>query len=318
LSRDDWRICAICITFNPDPGIFGRLLASIKPQVEAVVIVDNGTKAETLCAVDDLVAHYKAAVIKLGKNSGVAAAQNVGIRWAREFDYTHVLLLDHDSVPANDMVNRLVLALAYGESIGMRVAAVGPRYIDPRTGQSAYFVRFGLLKFKKVYCKKQMVPGLVDADFLISSGLLIPLSSIDEIGLMDERLFMDHVDTEWFLRARGLGFCVLGVCGAKMEHYLGDTVRKMWLGRWRNLRTYPAERFYYITRNSVLLYKRRYISRRWVLIDSIKLVLMFIIYSLLIPPRERHAMMFVRGFIDGWKGREGAFGKAINKTDVSV
>lgn len=316
MSRDDWRICAICITFNPDPGIFGRLLASIKPQVEAVVIVDNGTKAETLCAVDDLVTHYKAAVIKLGKNRGVAAAQNVGIRWAREFDYTHVLLLDHDSVPANDMVNRLVLALAYGESIGMRVAAVGPRYIDPRTREMSSFVRFGRIRYKKCRCTGDT--EILNTDFLISSGSLIPVSALIAIGVMDERLFLDHVDTEWFLRARGLGFCVLGVCGAKMEHYLGDTVRKMWLGRWRTLRTYPAERFYYITRNSVLLYKRRYISRRWVLIDSIKLVLMFIIYSLLISPRDRHAMMFVRGFIDGWKGRDGAFGKTINKTDVSV
>ena len=39
---------------------------------------------------------------------------------------------------------------------------------------------------------------------LISSGCLIPLSAIDTIGEMDEELFIDHVDTDWFLRAKSL------------------------------------------------------------------------------------------------------------------
>ena len=106
------------------------------------------------------------------------------------------------------------------------------------------------------------VPYIVDTGgsirMLISSGALFPREALLELGLMDEGLFIDHIDTEWFLRAKDRGWRVFGVCDAVMDHGLGERTVMVWLGRWRYLPVHQPFRYYYIYRNSVLLYRRSY------------------------------------------------------------
>ena len=87
-----------------------------------------------------------------------------------------------------------------------KVAAVGAHYIGSRTGHPSFFVQFKRFRFRKCFCNHEETGQLIPADMLISSGCLIPLSAIDTIGDMDEELFIDHVDTDWFLRAKSLGW----------------------------------------------------------------------------------------------------------------
>ncbi|CAM5236427.1 hypothetical protein RLIN73S_04777 [Rhodanobacter lindaniclasticus] len=59
------------------------------------------------------------------RNLALAAAQNIGIEWARERGFGHVLLLDQDSEPGEGMVAALLGALRELSAVGP-VAAVGP------------------------------------------------------------------------------------------------------------------------------------------------------------------------------------------------
>ncbi len=301
-----YRIAAVIVTYFPDYTLLGKGMLAIVPQVDTVLLVDNSGSADTVQWVGERAFGSKVNVVSMGLNAGVGEAHNRGISWAISHEYTHVLLLDQDSVPHREMVRNLVTAILELQSRGIRVSAVGPRYIDPRTGHSSAIVRFGLLKFKTIYCEQVLQP-YIRADFLVSSGCLIPLSTIAQVGCMDATLFIDHVDTEWFLRANERGYIAYVVCEAVMEHQLGERPLRIWLGRWRNLPRHSSVRYYYMFRNSLLLYKRRYANMRWILNDVLRLVVIFAILMVAVSPRRQYLGMIVGGLLDGARGRSGPY-----------
>jgi rhamnosyltransferase len=305
------RIIAVVVTYQPDTDILKKLLTSLDSQVESVVIVDNGTEMDMALFCEQY-SSRQVSIILLGKNMGVAFAQNTGIQEAMKKGATHVLLMDHDSIPSPNMVSYLIKAEQELIQSGEKIAAVGPRYKFHETNLSSYFVRFGLLRFKKIYCTDEGCPEYVPVDFLISSGCLISLKALHEIGLMDESLFIDHIDTEWFLRAKSKGFSSFGICNAVMSHSLGDYLFDFWFFKKRTLPVHNPLRLYYIFRNSILLYKRPYVSRKWFLNDIIRLLLMFIIFSTGVYPRKEFFMMMTRGIYDGLRGKNGQY---LNKSN---
>ncbi|WP_305845641.1 hypothetical protein [Photobacterium kishitanii] len=78
------------------------------------------------------------------------------------------------------------------------------------------------------------------------------LDIIDNIGSMDESLFIDYVDTEWCLRAgkKGIKFFVCN--NINMRHEIGSA--NIHFLKWRIPVHNPARRYYRI-RNSFYLFK---------------------------------------------------------------
>jgi rhamnosyltransferase len=212
-----------------------------------------------------------------------------------------VLVLDHDSVAAPDMVARLLAAeteLAHTA----RVAAVGPVFRDPRERAAAPFVRVAFPRSTKVWCDGSS--PYVRCDFLISSGSLIRLDVLDDVGVMDDGLFIDNVDMEWSFRARSKGYALYGVCDAAMQHELGDARVAVLGGRAEVVRHGP-QRLYFIMRNRVELYRRSYTPRVWVAQDVIRIPVKFVIFAVLVGPRARNVRYMLRGLIDGVRRRSG-------------
>ena len=215
-----------------------------------------------------------------------------------------VLLLDQDSLPRDDMVANLDQALNDQRQLGIRVAAVGARYLGTDVGHPSYFVQFGRLRFSRCYCGAHQTE-LIPADMLISSGTLFSREALETVGLMDADLFIDHLDTEWFLRAQAAHWKSFGVCTALMDHGLGERTARFWLGRWRYLPVHQPFRYYYIYRNSVLLWRRAYPSQRWKLTDMLRLTKMFFVFGLFVGNRIKNFQMMIRGLRDGFRGRAG-------------
>ena len=291
---------AVIVIYFPDQEILDRLLQSLAVQVDYMAVVDNGASESTRTFLQGLAAETTSLeILCQWQNVGVAAAHNIGIDRLRIKGCTHVLLLDQDSIPASDMVEKLLQACLKLEAQGIRVAAVGPGYRDPRTDHASFFVRFGWLRFKRIYCD-QLDNLPIPVDFLISSGSLIPLATLDQVGGMDEWLFIDHVDTEWFLRAASLGYRAYGMGAARMEHSLGKgTAIRLWLGRWRHIAIHSPLRHYYMFRNSLLLYRRNYAPWKWIFSDSIRLVLTFFFFLMVSPDRFEQGRMMLKGLRDG-------------------
>jgi len=298
----DARVLAVIVCYNPKKAALERTLVALQNQAVDVVVVDNASSnaSEILALLGD----YSSARFKgLECNEGLGYAHNQGIEIAKQTGYSHVLLLDQDSEPLPNMVSQLVQA-SIARSKTTKVSAVGARYINADNHSDSFFVRFGWVKFRRHYCLNR---DCVEADFLISSGSLFSLQALEDIGLMEQELFIDHVDTEWFLRAKNMGYKAYGVCSSVMRHGLGEQTHQVNLGgRQRNVPQHKPFRYYYIFRNSIALYKRGYASNLWKWNDLQRLGLIFIMYGFVKSPRLANLSMMLKG---SWHGLIGKSGK---------
>ncbi len=297
------KIHAIVVTYNPELDVLSRELELVIPQVDKIWLVDNASSSSLATWVDDLGLHAKLELVRMPSNLGLGAAQNAGIQLACSAGATHALILDQDSQPMPDMVDRLLAASDQLQSSGVPVAAVAPVYADSATGPASGFVRLGWLDFKK----QTVLPGqdVVEADFVISSGSLIPVSVLDDIGPMDESLFIDHVDTEWCLRAQSKGYKLFGVAGARMVHTLGDRRARIWFLRWRNVPYHAPFRYYYILRNSLLMQRRLYMPLKWRVAEALRCLRVLVFYGLFAPRRGECLRMMFKGLWHGVRGISG-------------
>jgi len=306
-GRGSIRICGVVVCFVPDLATLASGLGSLAGQLDAIVVVDNGSST----AVSDWLKVEEAAgriyYRKLASNLGLATGHNTGIAWARQHGFSHVLLLDQDSCPSAGMVERLACTLLELEAQGRRVAAVGPRLVIEAGRTRVFpFIKLGLLRNQTHFNRKS--PGSpVDADIVISSGSLIPLSVIDAVGGMDEALFIDNVDVDWCFRAAFHGFELFGDGNARMQHGLGDGSYRIWLFRWRYVIVHKPVRLYYIMRNRLKLYARPHTPWLWIVQDWHRLSAKLFLFALIIPPRRKNARMMLRGLLDGIRGMEGAY-----------
>jgi rhamnosyltransferase len=289
-------VCAVIVTFHPDRDVLMDLVKSVAPQVQAAVVVDNDSHPALIQGVEDF-----AALLPQVANVGLATAQNIGIAWARDEGHTHVLLLDHDSAPDEVMVAELVRVSCDLAREGRKVAAVGPTFHDPREPRESPFKRIGFPLSHKVWCEGE---SSVRCDFLISSGALIPIAVLDDVGDMNDDLFVDNVDLEWSFRARDRGYELHGVCAATMGHRLGDDRRAVLFGARVTVIHSPV-RLYYMMRNRTLLYRMPTTPRTWIAQDILRVPVKFLIFAALIGPRRRNASMMLRGLRDGVLGRRG-------------
>jgi rhamnosyltransferase len=279
------RIASITVTFNPDAGRLERQMQALRGQVDEIVIVDNASSKPVAPFHEAMEA---VRVVALAENRGVASGFNIGMREARARGAEFALLLDHDSVPSPGMVEHLVAGYrAAAKSTALPVAAAGPRVLDLRDRREYPFIRLGWLRNAHVRCAGPQ--ELVYCDFLSSSGALIALRHLDRIGEFDESLFIDSVDFEWCCRARSMGYSLVGVCGARLDHWLGDERREV--VRDIALVVHSPQRLYYMTRNRLLLYRRSYVPLRWKLKDVLRLLVKFAATMALLRPRASYARM---------------------------
>jgi rhamnosyltransferase len=291
-------VCAVVVTYHPDLDALARLLESLQPQVRSVIAVDNGSDVD--------LARWSAsrqrpldAVIRLPENRGIAEAQNRGIDWAIAAGADYVLLMDQDSAPATDMVQRLLDCARVHEP----VAAVGPFYQDPRQKRTSPFIEIKGLRLVRHFPDGVSVSTPVD--YLIASGSLIPVPALRKVGGMREDLFIDYVDIEWGLRARHHGLQCHGVFDARMAHDLGDDPIDF-LGK--SVPVHSPLRHYYMMRNAILLYRDPRIPLNWKLVDGSRLVLKFVFYSIFTQRRLAHLRMMSLGLCHGLAGKGGRHG----------
>lgn len=255
------KLHAVVVTFNPEIDTLMSQFELLSHQVEKIWVIDNASTQSLVSLVSSVGIECSLQLVQMSTNIGIGAAQNVGIKLACVEGAKYVLILDQDSLPMPEMAHYLMVASESFRAAGIPVAAVAPVCVDRVTGARSGFVRLGMFDYEKLFVSAEDAP--VEVDFVISSGSLIPVDTFDKIGLIDEGLFIDHVDTEWCLRARSKGFKLFGIPEAVMLHSLGNTRKRVWFLRWRNVPYHSPFRYYYMLRNGVLLRKRPYTPLKW-------------------------------------------------------
>jgi L-rhamnosyltransferase len=292
------RVGAVIVTYFPDRAGLHLLLQTVEPQVDRVVVVDN-TPGGSAASFEDTTTRT---TLTNGANVGLAAAQNQGIAALRVSGCTQALLLDQDSLPARDMVERLQAALRDLQRTGVPVAAVGPRWVDRHSGRPVPFVRLGWGRMQPVTDAAKAV----ECDALVASGCLIPLAIIDAVGGMEDALFIDQVDTEWGLRAQAHGYRLYGVSDAVLAHGIGETAVRPWFAPSRWVPVHSPVRNYYLVRNTLALFTRRETPWRWRLLHLLRLPGLLLMMLTQMPGRRERASAVARGILDALLGRLGA------------
>ncbi len=228
------KVFSITVFYNPRNDVLTGL-ASCRDQVEEMVIVDN-SEYLNLKLHNYIEKHFtNSCLIVNGKNLGIAKALNQGLEYAIKEGFEYALLMDQDSELFPEAVEKLRQCLDSDE----RIFIASPRRIDVN---SAPIKNISTRYMRKLTCA--------------TSGSLLRLKHVKEVGYHDEKLFIDMVDHECCLRAVSRGLHVVIVNDAFMRHRLGMMCRKKIL--WINF--YPtnhsALRRYYKARNSLYVWRK--------------------------------------------------------------
>lgn len=295
------EVCAVFVCFYPEFELFRSAVEAMSSQAGMIVVVNNGASAE----VGQWLNNHDFAILNYQENVGVAAAHNRGIEWAASHGFSYVILMDQDSVASENMVATLVASAKQLKFDGVKYAAIGPRIVSMKTGDSHPMIRLGLVSNTRQY--DATMTKAIDVDILISSGTMIPLEVTDVIGCMNEDLFIDNVDIEWCFRAKYKGYTLYIEPNAVLRHNLGDSTKKIWLLGNLPMVLHKPIRLYYMMRNRILLYSLVYTPTIWIVHDIFRVIAKFLIFSLLISPRKNNSMMMLKGIIDGIRGVKGSF-----------
>ena len=161
-----------------------------------------------------------------------------------------------------------------------------------------------------------MLPSnVVFASFLISSGTLIDLHKLIELCGMRSEYFIDHVDTEWCLRALVKGYQLLGIHNAKMIHSLGDKAKKFWFFGMRNISEHTPLRDYYMFRNTLLMLKDVTMSFTWRIFLLFRLVEFFVFFLIFSKERSLRFQLMILGLRHGYSNIRGRLDLKTLKCD---
>lgn len=300
---------AVLVTYHPNPDTLAKALRSLCPQVDHVHIVDNtpsGSADSAIAEALDSAGQSNTTVRKLGSNRGIAYAQNFGIKCARECGCEFVILSDQDTVFPSDCVKVLTGTIEHLEQQGVKVAAIGPSFVNLHsTDQRSYFFGFEQGWRSKV----QQDSGYAEVSGVIASGMLIRLSALQEIGLMNEDLFIDWVDFEWCWRAIASGYKIIGCFDTVIEHQLGDDAVRIRRGYF-SVRS--PTRSYYIVRNGIFLAMRSKVLPAAAARTVGYMAITSSIFACLLPrPRLAQVTHVLRGIFHGLAGYLGPINRPV-------
>jgi rhamnosyltransferase len=237
---NDPKICAVIVSFHPAPQLLSNI-SILRPQVQGLVVVDNGSRPDELAPVQAAAGDLDFTLIENGRNLGIGAGLNIGVRWALQHGFAWVALFDQDSTAMESLISGL-LTTAQSYPRPELVAITCPLYVDPDTMS----VTAGGIPAKE--------GGVM---VTMTSGSLIPQAIFQQCGYFNEDLFIDLVDFEYCLRVKRMGFLVLQSDKAVLLHRPGSPTSKFLFGRRLfAVSNHSAKRRYYLTRNTVWMVQR--------------------------------------------------------------
>lgn len=239
------KVGAVIVTYNPDVIQLQKNVSSISPQVDTVIIVDNGSKNVT--EIRKLSANYDNLYLQeLGINQGIAKAQNQGLATLKEGKHDWAVTLDQDTVLPNRYVSRLLDASEDLDNVGIITGA----YID---------TKWDTAKISSV--RQSRTPEIQQFNQEIASGNIVSIVAWEKVGGMDEQLFIDYVDFDFDYKLIENGYHLYRVNNVEFEHEIGSPIKKNWLTKvllldHKELFDHSNQRMYYINRNRLIVRKR--------------------------------------------------------------
>ncbi len=231
-------VCAVIVTYHPTVKMIESVPA-VLAQVQALVVIDNGSSAEELAPLRMSSRTLGFQLIENGDNFGIAEGLNRGVQWAKGQGYPWIILFDQDSLLPSDFMEQMFAAWQ-SHPHRDKVGSIHPRYLDPETGEEG------------------IVPRENDGSPILpmTSGTLMPAWIFERVGWFASDFFIDLVDWDFSFRIRAAGFVVADAKGATLLHAPGKPAKATFLGHTFLQSNHSALRRYYISRNRIVFFRK--------------------------------------------------------------
>ncbi|HQE92289.1 MAG TPA: glycosyltransferase family 2 protein [Anaerolineae bacterium] len=195
-----------------------------------VIVVDN---ASTDGSADMVARDFpQVQLIRSSQNLGFARGNNLGIR-AADPAIPYLLLLNSDTIVQPASLTALVRFMEAHPDAG----AVGPRLLRPDgTPQPyafggdptpLYLLRRGLHQlFLHRYLHDWATDQIQTVDWVSGACMLVRRSAVEQIGMLDENMWMYFEDNDWCLRFRQAGWKVYYDPQVEIIHLGGQSLQK--------------------------------------------------------------------------------------------
>jgi GT2 family glycosyltransferase len=182
--------------------------------VEKIILVDNGSSPET----KELISQKKSGVEILWntENQGVGFGHNQGWKHALRYTPDHVWCLEHDTIPQPHCLEFLIDGLRHYQG-GETLMAACPVEDDGLDYDRFQYYILSSNGIGRLHDKKKMENYFGGLTF---NGMLLPVSTINQIGYVREDLFVGREDVDYCLRIWAQNGKVLKVTNAIVNHNL--------------------------------------------------------------------------------------------------
>lgn len=289
---------SIIVIYNAVKSTLDETTNSLKKQGSKVILVVNDAKRYDTVHADKIIYNKK--------NLGIAEAQNIGIKLAVRGGATHVAIFDQDSEVPNNYLNLMNMALLSAKSQVANIGLITPRiydvnmksFVEPRVyaqKQGKLFINMPNKLDQKVFAKEEIRLAAKP----IASGSIVPIGTFYKVGLMDKKLFIDLVDTDFDLRILLAGMNIIQANNVVLKHKIG--ARK--LVKFGRLNFWPtnhsAARRYTIARNTVWMWKRYHKVAKGMTRETFRTLISTLVYIQFEDKTFEKSKAFLKGLIEG-------------------
>jgi len=284
----------VITTYCPDSSILDRAKRA-RVQVGHLIVVDDTGSDE--CGLEPGLLGSDVMYIKRDENLGIAKSLNIGVTAAMALGYKWVLTLDDDTLISKEYVAELLGFLNKGEIASGALGVIGLSRGGERQRSTSKDAE---------YRRKRA---------LITSGSLINMDGFNAVGGFSEDMFIDLVDFDYCTRLRKKRYEVIQLATIGMQHKVGDSTIKHYLGIPVTIYNHSPFRLYYQTRNSLIFFKRNLlfdpILSCYILLDVIRVPMKAAFFE---DQKMKRVVYLFRGIVDGVRGRTGRFVDRNNAT----
>ena len=230
-SFKDSKSAFVIIAWNSEAFIEKCLLAVLALECRElnVWVVDNGSTDATSGILTNIAAgDSRLHVVTEKTNLGTTRSRNIPLSMLPS-DTDYVCVLDSDTVVNQAAFDRMALVLE-DETIGVlgpTMASSGGKVqlsgralptIAIKLGKACPFGGFSSRAAEAERPNAPILDGLQDVGYLLSACWFMPYSSLDAVGLLDERIFYAPEDVDWCVRCHGAGLRVVLCYNARIVH----------------------------------------------------------------------------------------------------
>ena len=225
--RDTSRVLILIVNWNnySDTKECLESLAQLTSENYQIMLVDNGSSDDSNQLLEEEFPEIE--LVNLQENLGFAGGNNVGLDYALKEGFSHILLLNNDTIVQDgDFLTKLVQLLEEEPSVG----AVGPT-----VEQTDGIIQLSILPYPNIGNTIVNTLGLYHpnhkkrqyVDSVAGCCVLVRREAIEQAGLLDENYFMYGEETEWFYRMRKRGWKVLFIPKKSVLHKGAATSKKI-------------------------------------------------------------------------------------------